>query len=367
MPSETRTIHVLLVEDDAEDAMLMQKLLLKIGGKDCIYEVTSAVRVSEALELLNSRRFDLILLDLSLPDSQGLATYEQIQPAAPGVSIVICSGLSDKEVAVEAIARGAQDYMVKGDITQSIFERVLRYALERRKVQEMREEFVGMVVHELRSPLSISIEGTKQMLDGILGAITPDQRFFLEMVHRNMNRLNLLINDLLDITKIEIGKMKLEKTRFDVVRLTQEVCASFRPSVESRGLEMRQAYSHPKIEIEADSDKITQVYMNLLSNALKFTEKGFISVSVKDIGHDIECSVEDTGAGIPPEGVEKLFNKFEQFGRPAAAGEKGTGLGLVITKGIVTAHQGRIHVESQLGRGTKIVFIIPKFHALMPV
>lgn len=366
METEVRTLNVLLIEDDEEDALILRKMLGRIGGRETHYAVTGCLRFSEAGSLLAARKFDLILLDLSLPDSQGLATFEQVTQAAPGVPIVICSGLSDKQVAVEAIARGAQDYVVKSDITDSVFERVLRYALERRRVQEMREEFVGMVVHELRSPLAISIEGVKQILDGILGDITPDQRFFLDMVHRNMSRLNLLINDLLDITKIEIGKMQLSKTRFDLAVLARELCSSFRPSVEARKLEMRQVYSSDSIEVEADRDKIAQVFINLLSNAVKFTEKGFIEVSVRDLGAEVECSVADTGEGIPAEKMGNLFNKFEQFGKPSAGGEKGTGLGLAISKGIVTAHQGQIHAENRPGGGTKFVFIIPKFHVLMP-
>ncbi len=357
--------EVLLVEDDDDDALIMGKLLSRLGKSVNHYRVVRAPSLEKSLELLTQKHFDLILLDLQLPDSRGLDTLRRLQPSAAGVPIVVCSGITDENIAADAVAGGAQDYMMKDQMSPELFERVLRYALERRKIQELREEFMGMVVHELRSPLTVSIEGLRQILEGILGTVSEDQRFFLDMVLKNMERLNLLINDLLDLTKIEIGKMKLKKTSFNMAALAQEVCASFKQSIASRGLELQQVYPDPGILVEADREKISQVFINLLSNALKFTPQGTIRVGIEDRGGAIECSVSDTGAGIPEEGLEKLFNKFEQFGHTPAGGEKGTGLGLAICKGIMTAHGGSIRVESKAGKGSKFIFSLPKVH--MPV
>lgn len=362
-----QNFDVLLVEDDDDDALIMGKLLSRLGKSENRYHVIRAESLEKTLENLTQKRFDLILLDLQLPDSRGLDTLRKVQLSAGGVPVVVCSGISDETTAVDAVAAGAQDYMVKAQMSPELLERVLRYALERRKIQELREEFMGMVVHELRSPLTVSIEGLRQILEGILGTVSEDQRFFLDMVLKNMERLNLLINDLLDLTKIEIGKMKLKKTSFDMTALSQEVCASFKQSLMTRGLELQQEYPVSPVEIEADREKISQVFINLLSNALKFTQKGSIQVIVKDLGNEIECSVSDTGCGIPPEGVAKLFNKFEQFGHAPAGAEKGTGLGLAICKGIVTAHGGRIYAESKTGEGAKFIFTLPKTHPAVTV
>ncbi|MFH1287390.1 MAG: ATP-binding protein, partial [bacterium] len=177
----------------------------------------------------------------------------------------------------------------------------------------------------------------------------------------NMDRLTRIINNLLDISKIEAGKTELMKGLIEITSLIKKVATSFESNAKEKGLELRVSLPKEGIEIYADADKMIQVFINLVANAVKFTEKGYIEISVEEKEEIVECSVADTGIGISKDDLPKLFSKFQQFGRVPGSGEKGTGLGLSIAKGIVEMHNGRIRVESESGKGTKFTFTVPKY------
>jgi anti-sigma regulatory factor (Ser/Thr protein kinase) len=154
-------------------------------------------------------------------------------------------------------------------------------------------------------------------------------------------------------------KMKIEMC--EMVALVLKIISSFVPQAKAKGLEMKGSFSKEKIKAYVDKDRITQVFSNLIGNAVKFTQKGHIEISLVDREDAIECSVSDTGPGIAKKDFAQLFDKFQQFGHPVSGEEKGTGLGLAITKGIVELHKGEIRVESQVNAGTKFTFVLPKF------
>jgi signal transduction histidine kinase len=322
--------------------------------------VERADRLEKGLEHLASAKVDLVLLDLSLPDSQGLETIVRVRETAPSVPVVICSGLSDRDTALAAIGKGAQDYVLKGRFEHTMLERVIRYALERRRVQEMKEEFTGKVIHDLRSPLVVSLESVGMILDGFCGDLTKEQREFLGMAHRAMQRLNRMIADLMNISKIELGKMELRRSRIDIVDAAREACSNFRQIAMKKGLELESRLPEAPLWVFADEDKIDQVWMNLVSNAIKYTERGRIEASVSDRGSHVECSVLDTGPGIEEKDMGRLFEKFQRLKTQDHPKVEGTGLGLAITKGIVTAHGGKIWAESRPGGGSKFIFTLPK-------
>jgi len=151
-------ISILVVEDNPDDILAIERLLSK-SRRNLFCKPVYVKTVAEALEKIKSAFFQIVLLDLNLPDSQGMETFYQVRKAAPAISIVINAGISDEEMAREAIAGGAQDYIVKGHVDAFWLGRVLLYAVERQGLQREREEFVGMVVHELRSPMMVAKEG----------------------------------------------------------------------------------------------------------------------------------------------------------------------------------------------------------------
>ncbi len=232
---------------------------------------------------------------------------------------------------------------------------------ELRKLDELKSDFVASVSHELRSPLTVTREAISQVLDGVYGDINDEQKRFLSMSIEGIDRLARLIGNLLDISKIEAHKIKLDRELTDIVSLAREVSANFAHAFRSKGLETAYDLPEDKIELYLDKDRIIQVFVNLLSNALKFTPAGRIEISIVDQASSVECAVSDTGIGISGNDLPRVFNKFDQFGREFESVQKGTGLGLAISKGIIELHRGDIRVESQLGRGTKVSFSLPKY------
>jgi PAS domain S-box-containing protein len=233
--------------------------------------------------------------------------------------------------------------------------------IELRKLDLLKSDFVSTVSHELRTPLTVTREAISQVLDGVHGEINKEQKQFLLMSIGGIDRLSRLIENLLDISKIEAHKMRLKRDLIDIVSLAKEVGSSFAPALQAKSLEAQYNVGKHKIELYMDKDRITQVFVNLMSNALKFTPAGSIEISIVDKENVVECAVSDTGIGISDEDLPRVFGKFDQFGRESYSAEKGTGLGLAISKGIIELHRGQIWVESKLGRGTKISFALPKY------
>lgn len=230
----------------------------------------------------------------------------------------------------------------------------------RKHLEKVKDEFIGNVSHELRTPLSIVKESVSQISEGLHGSLTDQQRKYLGLTMEGINRLTRLIDNLLDMARIEAGKVELNCTKFDLAELIKEVTDQFQLLAQERGLAIKQLLPTEALPVQADRDRIIQVLTNLIGNSLKFTKKGQIEVAVADRGNEVECSVTDTGCGISDEDMPRVFNKFEQFGRTAGSGEKGTGLGLAISKSIIEAHHGRIGVESKLDQGTRVWFTLPK-------
>lgn len=227
------------------------------------------------------------------------------------------------------------------------------------KVSELKSEFVSHVSHELRAPLSIMKEGVSLILDKIPGPINDAQEKIIFAVKSNIDRLARLINNLLDISKIEAEKIELKKESVDISKLIEQVLLSFNLLVKEKGIELK-VFSKEGLYVYGDADRLIQVFTNLLSNALKFTEKGAIEILVKELESEFEFTIADSGVGILKENIPKVFDKFQQFDNRAITNVKGTGLGLAITKGIIEMHSGKIRVESELGKGTKFIFTLPK-------
>ncbi len=248
------------------------------------------------------------------------------------------------------------------DITEQkkIENELKKMNLELNRLTELKSEFVSTVSHELRTPLAITKEGVSLILDGVLGQVSEEQRKILVVARDNIDRLARLIDSLLDISRIESGRVVLKKELINIVDVAREIIYSFGLKIKEKNLELKTDFQNERIEVYGDHDKISQIFTNLIANAVKFTQKGSVEVSINDEGKEIECSVIDTGAGISQEDLPKVFGRFQQFSRTFGPGEKGTGLGLSITKALVQLHNGRIWVESQLEKGSKFSFSLPK-------
>lgn len=398
---ETKPIKVLLVEDSLLVAREMHGILK--DATNAQFELVYADRLSAALRSLGETKIDVILLDLMLYDSRGFDTFLKIYRGAPKTPIVILTSLEDEDLAFKSVQEGAQDYLVKGQVDDKVLLRALRYAIERKKTEEalkkarrdleiergelkkanegikilykeleqkneqlkkldeLKSDFVSTVSHELRTPLSIMKEGISLILDGITGPTNENQKKMLNTVYANINRLTKIINDLLDISKIEAGRVELKKSLVDISELVKDISEKWRMASCKKEQDLEILLPHVPVSIYIDTDKIIQALNNLLSNAIKYTPAhGKITVELKDKETEVGISISDTGIGISKEDLPKVFSKFQQFSRVPGPGEKGTGLGLAIAKELIQMHQGGIEVESELNKGTKFTFSLPK-------
>lgn len=241
------------------------------------------------------------------------------------------------------------------------FVHVSRDITERKRIDELKDQFISNISHELRTPLSTVKEGVEVVLDGTLGQVNKEQKSVLETTKNNIERLARIVDGLLDISTIETGKLELSRSAVNIADIVRQQIKSFGPLARAKGIVVKEAFFGQNFEIYGDYDRINQVFSNLINNAVKFTVQGEVEIIINEKEDEIECSVKDTGIGIAVKNIPKTFGKFQQFGRGTGAGEKGLGLGLVLVKEIIEMHGGSIWFESQLGKGSCFTFVLPKY------
>jgi PAS domain S-box-containing protein len=237
---------------------------------------------------------------------------------------------------------------------------------ELKEAMETKSQFVSTVSHELRTPLASMKEAILIVLEEIAGKINKDQKNFLDIAQRNIDRLTRLINEVLDFQKLSANKMKFNMQENDIREVVKEAYHTMTLYAEKKRVKLSIKLDDDLPKAKFDSDKIMQVLTNLISNSIKFTpENGQVSISVQHKGEDLVMRVNDTGIGIPKENLPKLFNPFYQVHQPGQQ-VKGTGLGLAIVSKIVTAHGGRIEVESEENQGATFTVFLPLSAEPMP-
>ena len=260
------------------------------------------------------------------------------------------------EINANSILLGKDKYVVMsiGDITErKKAEKKIKDAIA------MKSNFISMVSHELRTPLTAIKEGIAIVHDEATGPINDDQREFLEIAKRNVDRLARLINDVLDFQKLESGKVDFDLQNNDINQIAKEVYESMNNVSRSIDVEFNLELAQELPDVRSDHDKIIQVLTNLVSNAMKFVDEGSVTIKTISKADAVEVIVSDTGIGIRQEDVPKVFQEFEQLGKHGGRKIGGTGLGLAISKEIIQKHKGDIWVESKYGKGSSFHFTLP--------
>ena len=368
---DRQTTNVLLIEDNAGDADLVRLRLVE--GKSAV-SVNCVNRLSDGLASLTRETPSVVLLDLNLPDSRGAETFRRVMEHSPNVPVVVLSGQDDEALAVKAVHQGVQDYLLKGDISSKHLERAIRYAVERqgllraleitqKQQLEFKNQFLSHVSHELRTPLTCIHQYVTLLLDGLAGPVAPDQSDHLKTVLKSVNQLHAMIRDLLEATRAESGKMRVEPRCVSLQDLVQQAVAMLRPTADEKkigleiGLDRRLPLAH------ADPDRVLEVLINLLDNAIKFTPPdGSVLVKACMVEADpgfVYISVTDSGRGIGPEAKSLIFDRLYQDADSVDNNRSGLGLGLFICREIVRLHEGRIWVSSELGQGSTFTFTLP--------
>lgn len=354
--SMTTIKTVLLVEDNLGDARLLREMFREDSSLDV--DLAWVSFMSEAERHLATHSVDAILLDLGLPDAQGLAAIRRTRIAAPDIPLVVLTGLDDEALATQSLQEGAQDYLIKGQIDTRGLLRALRYASERKRLERMKDEFVSTVSHELRTPLT-SIAGSLGLLMGnAAGDLPKPAARLLEIAHINSVRLVRLVNDILDMEKLESGHAAFDIRKTEVRPLVEQTVEAIRGYAEEHGVKVRIEAVDANDEIDdirADADRLAQVLTNLLSNAIKFSPReGEVAIAVeKEMEIDmVRITVRDHGPGIPADFKSRIFGRFAQAEATNARRKGGTGLGLSIARQIIDRLGGEIGFFDAPGGGT---------------
>ncbi len=375
MPAETSNapLKILHIEDDLLDARMLrdQVALVAPGHFDFIH----CERLDAAIERLAAgEAFAAALLDLSLPDSVGLETFAQLRAQAPGLPILIMTGLDDQSVAAQAVRGGAQDFLVKGQITGRSVRSAIDYAIERvrllsdleasrREQAELKDQFLSHVSHELRMPLTVIYQAIANLLSGVAGALTPEQRECLEIAEPNVKQLRKMIDNLLEVARSDAAAWRIEPQPLDLRALLVRVVRGFQPVAQARGIGLSGDDLPAALPtVRADPDRIEEVLMNLIDNALKYTPAGGsirVGAALRGEPAMVRVEVRDTGCGLSDAARDRIFGRMHQEPQPIESSRKGLGIGLFLCRQIIERHGGAIWVESELGRGSTFIFTLP--------
>ncbi len=228
-----------------------------------------------------------------------------------------------------------------------------------KQLDQMKSDFVNMVAHELRSPLVSIRQINSVLLEGLAGPLKEKQQDFVDRGKKKIDALLELINDLLDVAKIEAGQYVQRRIPTDIGKIIEETVSLMRPRAEEQGITLTHSCRDLK-PVQADPKNMEEIFNNLISNAINYSpEGGHVTVTAQGLGEYMEIKVQDTGVGIPPEELSKIFDKFYRVKSPKTRQVIGTGLGLAIVKGIVEAHQGTVDVESTVDKGTTFRVLLP--------
>jgi signal transduction histidine kinase len=350
--------NVLLVEDNPGDARLLREMFGE--GQSLKVELTCVSFMAEAEKHLAANAVDVVLLDLGLPDAQGLAAIRRARAAAPGIPLVVLTGMDDEELAAQSLQEGAQDYLIKGQIEIRGLLRALRYAGERKRLERLKDEFVSTVSHELRTPLT-SITGSLGLLMGKTAGILPKSaERLLEIAYTNSVRLVRLVNDILDIEKLESGRAVFDLKRVNVGSLVGQTVEEIRGMAEGHQVKIRIEAGAAVDEVRADADRLGQVITNLLSNAVKFSAPNDeVVITIENVADLVRISLRDHGPGISEEFKPHVFERFAQADATDARRKGGTGLGLSIVKEIVDRLSGEVGFGDAPGGGTIFYVELP--------
>lgn len=363
---------VLLIEDDVIDQMAFERCV-KTEGLPYDYKIAGSV--SEAKEILTSNSFDVIVTDFSLGDGNAfdLLTLNLDCP------VIMVTGEGDEETAKEGYQKGVNGFLIKTTHNSHLkylpveVENAIEHARTKKELIKAKEiaeaatraksDFLANMSHELRTPLNAIIGFSDMIRMGLSGDVSEKQAEFIEDIYSSGEHLLSLINDILDLSKIESGNMDIQYSSVNLEKLIQRSTIFFKEKMLNNNLKLSMQIDLKTDCLEVDERLIKQVVVNLISNAVKFTpEGGSVIVGTKKSNNDdmIKIYIKDTGIGIKEEDMHLLFEPFKQIESVYTKKYAGTGLGLALCKDIVELHGGELWVESEWGKGSCFCFTIPK-------
>jgi signal transduction histidine kinase len=413
---------ILLIDDDEVDRLSVKRALKKAQLSAKLIEAKNG---AEALAQLNLKQnnlvqasetnffwqkvprnphvFDLILLDYRLPDTDGLHLIPAIKALNVHLPIIVLTGQGDEEIAVEIMKAGAADYLAKSKIEPNSLARAIKNAiriyqaeqavrlanqrlqatnellmlknrelekqqqqiklqnLQLQKAYKLKSEFLATMSHELRTPMNAIMGFSQLLLRQFPDPLSVQQQNLVQRIFNNSKNLLDMINEMLDFSKIEAGKLELNPQQFDLIYLITITVEELRSLAVQKQISLVTDIQLKNRFLVQDSNSIKRILVNLISNAIKFTESGTVTVKAWEIeSTQIAIAVSDTGIGIAVEDHDKIFQAFRQVDQSFTRQHSGTGLGLAITQSLVTMMGGKITLQSELGVGSTFTVEIPR-------
>lgn len=355
-------IKVLLVEDNPGDIRLIKEMLKESFSLRC--EVFHIDNLHER-KTIEDTIFDIILLDLHFDDMTGIETYSYANLYFPLTPIIVLTGLPDERLAYEVVKLGAQDYLLKDTIEPKGLIRAIRYAIERKKADIQKDEFLGFASHELKTPVT-SIKGYIQLMQLYADSNNSPARILelllplIQKVDLQVDRLTHLINDLLDVTKAQAGKLEFNMEKFPIDEVICEVVGNMQMISQKHKILIN---GKTGAFVLGDRERTAQILINLLSNAIKYSPQADrVLVHMGASAGKVSITVQDYGIGIAKENQQKVFERFYRVDGSKQETYPGLGLGLHIAAEIAKRQNGRLSVESLEGQGSIFCLELPVAH-----
>lgn len=374
---------LLIVEENKVIQSLLYETFHRKG-----YEVSQAFEPREAARLYRENPTSLVVTNIQFGSQNVLDFLYDLKRFDTDVAIIILASDVDLELARQAIAFGIYDLIfipfeldhVVSTIRKafekkmllernkhlierqaSLIERLHRSYKQLQELDKLKTEFLVTISHELLTPLTSIKALAYNLLRGIVGPLDPKSREYIQLIQEDTERLEEILRDILNFSKLEAGKIVLHREYIDVQSVIAKIARTLRPVAEDKGLELIHNGQSAATQVWADRSRVEEILANLVENAIKYTPRGGkVELEAEGRIHDVRISVRDTGLGIASEHLDKIFSQFTQFHRRKGPGAQGVGLGLAIVKRLVEMHGGEISVESVLRKGTTFAFTLPK-------
>lgn len=373
--SSNQLVKIVIIDDDPDDVLLIRDYLSDI--QMISLQITVCDTYQKGWMEIAADRGDVYLIDQHLGAEKGVSLIARARDRGVQKPMILLTGNDSLEVDYEAQEAGATDYVFKGDLKPSILARAIRYslvqwqALEHREkylqerlarrqaedLEQRKSDFLKIASHELKTPIASTLSSMYLLRDELDKKNCEKSRIYLDKMHRQLNHLTNMVEDLLDLSKIEMEKSGFRPEIMNLSELAEDVVQDLRSTTKHKI-----NYQKPKedVFIQADPARINQVLTNLVSNAIQYTPQNRkIDVEITPGKEMVEIKVADQGAGISPDDLEQIFNKFFSSQNSAISHQTGLGLGLFLAKHIVDLHSGSITASSQLGKGTTFVVQLP--------
>lgn len=322
------------------------------GGIEGLLDATHGAALAAQAEAarLEARTWTGVLVALGAAVALGLL-------GAAAIAHRLTRSIGELELATSAVAAGSFREPIRAEGADEVAGLARAFntmAAQLRQLDELKEAFLATVSHELRSPLTSMREAAHLLRDEVPGGLNPKQARLVAIIEQSSERLLRLVNQLLDLSRLRAGMLPIERMRIELARVVARAVDELRAPAEEAGVILEVEGAGSRLVVAGDADRLVQVVVNLLANALRFTPRGGrVTVRLIDAGPEAELHVEDTGLGIPAQALGQIFNW-------AHRSRGGSGLGLAIVRGIVDAHGGRVTVESQEGKGSRFTVLLPR-------